>query len=126
MHTSKEVFEWVKRFGTEEDKKRYRILWAEMQRMDKRIKELEAIHDRHMAPQMFDKVDAKESLVRLQIEKTRKELEKGKHVQKWSRKERLTGILERSGKGSKEWEQALRWGKLTDSMAMEIINGVTE
>jgi hypothetical protein len=121
MNTPKEVFEWVKRFGTEDDKKRYRILWAEMQKMDKRIKELEKIHDKHMAPQMFDKKSDKETLIQLQIEKTRKELERAKLTKKWTQKERLASILINSGKDSKEWAQALKWGRLTDTQAMLLI-----
>ena len=124
MNTSKDVFEWVKRFGTEDDKKKYRILWNEMQKMSKRIKELEAIHDRHMAPQMFDKHSDKEAQVRLQIEKNRKAIENSKLTQKWTQAERLTSILENSGKESREWAQALKWGRLTDVQAMALIEGI--
>jgi hypothetical protein len=114
MKTPKEVFEWVRLFGTEQDKEKYRVLYKHIVEQDKKIKKLEAIHDKHMAPQFFDK----ETAIQQQIELNRKRLE-----EKDSReplKVRLKRLYKNEAIDSKEWNAICKWNRLTPEQAIKI------
>jgi hypothetical protein len=113
MMTLKEIEEYMKRFATEDEKKRFRVVWAEMNRLRKRVADLEKIHDKHMAPQMFkEKPSSNEILIQAQIEKRRKELEQPKQF--FPLKERLKLMIQNGKKGSDEWNKTLKWNRLTE------------
>jgi len=117
----KECWEWLKRFGTQADRERFRPVYHELERLKKRVAELEKIHDRHMAPQMFKPVPTdKELLIQMQIEKRREELRQP--LQFSPLKERLALMIKENKVGSPEWEKALKWSKGARSLAEELLN----
>jgi len=121
MNKVTEAWEWLKRFGTQADKERFRPVYTEMEKLKKRVAELEKIHDQYMAPQMFAKPPTdKEILINIQKEKIRKEIETP--WQSTPLKDRLKEMVKQNQVGSKLWNQTLQWNKLTEEKAMELIN----
>jgi len=117
----KECWDWLKRFGTADLKTRFRPVYFYIQALEKRIAELEKIHDQHMAPQMFKKpLSDKELLVQIQIEKTRKMM--SEPVRSTPLKERLQNMIRENKVGTPEWEKTLKWNRLTEEKARELAN----
>jgi len=121
MSKNKEAWDWLKRFGTKDQKDLFRPVYSYIQQLEKRIAELELMHDKHMAPQMFAKpLTDKELLVQLQIEKTRKMLDSP--IQRWPLKERLQNMIDENKVDSDEWNKTLKWNRLTNQAAFDIVN----
>lgn len=117
----KECWEWLRKYGTQADKERFRPVYQEMERLKKRVLELEKIHDKHMAPQMFKPIPTdKELLIQQQIEKRR--LEARQEITFHPLKERLKKMIEENRTDSKEWQSALKWNRLTHEQAIELAN----
>lgn len=123
MANTKEAWDWLKRFGTQQQKELFRPVYMYIQTLEKRIAELEKIHDAHMAPQMFAKpLSDKELLIQIQIEKTRKLV--NQPVKKYPLKERLQMMVSNNMVGTPEWIKTLKWNRLTEAEAMEIVNAL--
>lgn len=116
MKTPKEVFEWVRLFGTEQDKERYRVLYKHIAELEKKIKKLEAIHDKHMAPQFFDK----ETAIQQQIEQNRIRMEENNKDQREPLKVRLKRLYKNEAIDSKEWNAICKWNRLSPEQAIKI------
>jgi hypothetical protein len=117
----KEAWDWLKRFGTQQQKELFRPVYHELERLKKRVAELEKIHDQYMAPQMFKPTPTdKEILIQMQIEKRR--LEAREPIQFSPLKERLALMIKENKVGSKEWEKALKWSKGARELAEELLN----
>jgi hypothetical protein len=123
MHKNdlKLVWEWLRVYGTKADKERFRPVYKYIESLEKRIKELELIHDRHMVPQMFDKPPSDRELqIQMQVEKTRLQIKQEKEF--YPLKQRLKDMIKDNQIGSKIWTQTLKWNHLSEEDALKIAN----
>jgi hypothetical protein len=124
MSDLKPVWQWLARFGTEDDKKRFRPVYQYIQKLEAKIKKLEAIVDEQMAPQFFEKKTKlqteleKEALIKRSIENSMKL--KNESFNGESLKERLRQMILDNKTESSEWSRTLKWNKLSQKEAYEI------
>jgi hypothetical protein len=120
MSKIKEAWDWLKLYGTQQQKELFRPVYQYIQTLEKRVAVLEKMHDRHMAPQMFDKKTDGQLRIEMQIENTRKTIEASGEWKATPLKQRLKMMIEEGLVGSKEWELTLKYNRLTEEKAREI------
>lgn len=124
MKPPNEVWDWLKKFGTEDDRKRFRPVYTYIQYLETRLKKLEAIVDEQMSPQMFPKK------TKLDTEIEKKRLIEESIKRSMSRKDegfvgeplkaRLRRMLVNNQMETPEWAATLRWNNLTEDEAKEL------
>lgn len=116
----KEVIEWIKKFGTQADKERFRIVFRELEKLKiENAKLKKTIAEMSQNSLLPDK--EKEQRVRAMQQKIVNEVTRPDWVGE-TRDERLYSFKKNNSIGSKEWELALRYGRLTFEEAMQRIN----
>jgi hypothetical protein len=124
MSDLKEVWVWLNKFGTEDEKKRFRPVYQHIQKLESKIKKLEAIVDEQMAPQFFERKTKlqteleKESLIKKSIDNSmsrRTESFNGESL-----KERLRQMILDNKLESEEWSRTLKWNKISEKEAYKI------
>jgi len=124
MSDLKEVWQWLSKFGTETDKTRFRPVYQYIQKLEAKIKKLEAIVDEQMAPQFFEKKTKlqteleKEALIKRSIENSMKL--KNESFNGESLKERLRQMILDNKTESSEWSRTLKWNCLTNEEAYKL------
>lgn len=113
------AWQWLKTFGTQQQKELFRPVYAHIQQLEKRVAQLEKIHDAHMAPQMFTPQSSETIKREMQIEKLRKEINTPK--QYFPLKTRLQNMIRDNKVGSDEWLKTLKWNNLTEEKARNLV-----
>jgi hypothetical protein len=119
-----EVWQWLKLYGSEEEKLRFRPVYKYIQTLEERIKKLEGLIDEHNAPQFFpvkSKVTGeveKQKLIQQSIENTAK-ITREKKVYT-PLKDRLRSFIVEEKTDTPEWALTLKWNNLTDKEAREL------
>ena len=116
-----EVWQWLAKFGTEDDKKRFRPVYTYIQYLETRLKKLEGILDEQMSPQMFPKktkLDTeieKKRLIEESIKRSMSRKDEGFNGEPL--KARLRRMLVDKQTETPEWAATLRWNNLTEDEA---------
>jgi CRP-like cAMP-binding protein len=117
MSTIKEAWEWLRKFGTKDDKERFRPVYIYIQTLERKLDKMQKEIDKLKAPSMFDKkLEAIEANTLLNMSRLR---ETPKMYAPLSL--RLKIMYENNQAGSQEWISTLKWNKLTEQEAMELV-----
>ncbi len=114
-----DITKWVIRYGTQQDKERYRVVFKEIERLRNEVKKLKKQIQELSAPDLIPQPD-KEKRVADLIEKTRNEIRKTQW-QGESLPERLFAMKMNNQIDSELWNRTLKWNKLSLEKALELI-----
>lgn len=119
---TKEAWNWLSKFGTEDQKKLFRPVYAYIKDLEKRLKLLEDSLEKKMSPQLSQSATQDPSVDRFL--KLKEEL--SKPFEATPLKERLSILDDRGMRFTKEWALNLKWNRLTEAMADELIKSFRE
>jgi hypothetical protein len=114
MNKVKEVWDWLKRYGTDDLRVRFKPIYLYIQKLEKENEKLRA----QCKVDMFkdcDKVKAIHEQGLQEIVRNRTEKKEYYPLQK-----RLKILSLKGKQGSQEWLTTLRWNKLSEEQALEL------